>query len=47
MIHRTGQSGQDLSRFQPHDRTVALLNTQGIGWKGVPDTYTSRWTESP
>ena len=24
--------------FTPHDRTVALLNTQGIGWKGVPDT---------
>ena len=33
--------------FTPHDRTVALLNTQGIGWKGVPDTYTSHWIDSP
>jgi hypothetical protein len=27
--------------FSPEDRTVALFNTQGIGWQGVPDSYTS------
>lgn len=33
--------------FTPHDRTVALLNTQGIGWQGVPDRYQAFWTEEP
>ncbi|HWQ09551.1 MAG TPA: hypothetical protein VN436_10600, partial [Holophaga sp.] len=31
--------------FSPHDRTVALLNTQGIGWQGIPDHYRSEWRE--
>ena len=29
--------------FSPEDRTVALLNTQGIGWQGIPDRYTAEW----
>ncbi|HWQ07916.1 MAG TPA: DUF3274 domain-containing protein, partial [Holophaga sp.] len=33
--------------FTPHDRTVALLNTQGIGWQGVPDRYTAEWSAYP
>ena len=32
--------------FTPHDRTVALLNTQGIGWQGVPDSYTAEWKDA-
>ena len=29
--------------FSPEDRTVALWNTQGIGWQGVPDSYWAEW----
>ena len=32
--------------FTPHDKTVALRNTQGIGWCGVPDSYTDEWKDA-
>ena len=33
--------------FTPHDRTVALVNTRGIGWQGVPDQFTAQGLEDP
>ena len=31
--------------FTPHDRTVSLCNTLGIGWQGIPDTLKATWLE--
>ena len=37
--------GKTYLYFSPHDQTVALANTQGIGWQGVPDRYEAEWDE--
>jgi hypothetical protein len=55
-IKKETRSGQDMAfperdnrgrtylYFSPEDATVALFNTQGIGWQGVPDRYFAMWT---
>lgn len=35
--HMRDNHGKVFNYFCPHDRTVSLLNVQGIGWKGVPE----------
>ena len=35
--HLRDNHGKVFNYFCPHDRTVSLLNVQGIGWKGIPE----------
>jgi hypothetical protein len=32
--------------FCPQDKTVGLLNVEGIGWEGIPDEVTASWVDN-